>query len=44
MRDEEGKWTPVEDYIEKRTGAEFTHGICPTCMETHFPEPAAAAA
>jgi PAS domain S-box-containing protein len=39
MRDEEGKWTPVEQYIEKRTDAEFTHGICPTCLETNFPLP-----
>jgi PAS domain S-box-containing protein len=39
MRDEEGKWASVEDYIEKRTGAEFTHGICPACLETNFPAP-----
>ena len=38
MRDEEGKWTPVEDFIEKRTTAEFTHGICPHCLEENFPE------
>jgi PAS domain S-box-containing protein len=43
MRDEEGRWTPVEDYIEKRTGAEFTHGICPACLESNFPAPAVAA-
>jgi PAS domain S-box-containing protein len=44
MRDEEGNWTPVEAFIEKRTTAEFTHGICPTCLETHFPEKQAIAA
>ncbi|MCD6024234.1 MAG: domain S-box protein [Fibrobacteria bacterium] len=44
MRDEEGKWASVEDYIEKRTGAEFTHGICPACLETNFPEPVGAGA
>jgi PAS domain S-box-containing protein len=41
MRDEEGKWTPVEDFIEKRTTAEFTHGICPHCLEMNFPEKSA---
>jgi PAS domain S-box-containing protein len=38
MRDEQGVWEPVEEYIEKRTGAEFTHGICPGCLEANFPE------
>jgi PAS domain S-box-containing protein len=37
MRDETGRWTPVEEYIEKRTGAEFTHGICPSCLDVNFP-------
>lgn len=44
IRDEKGAWAPVEEYIEKRTGAEFTHGICPACLETNFPLPKAKAA
>jgi PAS domain S-box-containing protein len=43
IRDEDGKWAPVELYIEKRTNAEFTHGICPTCLEVNFPVPKAVA-
>jgi PAS domain S-box-containing protein len=43
IRDEEGKWAPVEEYIEKRTSAEFTHGICPVCLDVNFPEPKMAA-
>lgn len=32
VRDDEGYWTKVEEYIEKHTGASFTHGICPVCL------------
>jgi hypothetical protein len=31
MRDEDGSWNPLEQYIGKRTGAQFTHGMCPDC-------------
>jgi hypothetical protein len=33
IRDDEGYWKQVEDYISKRTEAEFTHGICPQCLK-----------
>lgn len=29
-------WVPVETYIEDRTDAEFTHGICPACIKKHY--------
>jgi len=29
-------WVPVEVYIQNRTDAEFSHGICPACMKQHF--------
>lgn len=32
MRDEAGDWHQPEVYLKARTGAEFTHGICPDCM------------
>jgi len=32
IRDDSGYWTQVESYIEKRSEAEFTHGICPECL------------
>jgi PAS domain S-box-containing protein len=44
MRDEDGNWAPVEEFIEKRTTAEFTHGICPACLEVNFPAAPAVAA
>ena len=33
IRDDDGYWSQVEAYIGAHTGAEFTHGICPDCME-----------
>ncbi len=33
----EGKsWVPVEEYITKRTEAQFSHSICPECMKTFY--------
>lgn len=37
IRDDEGFWHQVEAYIRKHSGADFTHGICPGCMQEHFP-------
>jgi PAS domain-containing protein len=31
IRDDEGYWNQVEQYIVKHTDAKFTHGICPDC-------------
>jgi GAF domain-containing protein len=33
IRDDKGYWDQVEAYIHKSTGADFTHGICPECLE-----------
>ncbi|MFH1135439.1 MAG: PAS domain-containing protein [Pseudomonadota bacterium] len=33
IRDEQGDWWPVEEYIASRTEAHFTHTICPECKE-----------
>ncbi len=30
---EEGTWVSLESYIEAHSEAEFTHGICPTCLQ-----------
>lgn len=34
IRDDEGYWEQVETYISRHSEAEFSHGICPECMET----------
>ena len=31
IRDEHDAWVPVEQYIQERTPAFFSHGICPHC-------------
>ncbi len=31
IRDDKGYWDRVEAYIESRSNATFTHGICPEC-------------
>jgi sigma-B regulation protein RsbU (phosphoserine phosphatase) len=31
VRDDSGYWSQVEVYIQKHSGARFTHGICPDC-------------
>ena len=28
---EDNQWTQIEGYVAKRTGAKFSHGICPAC-------------
>lgn len=33
IRDDEGYWQQVEVYVRNHTEAEFSHGICPSCME-----------
>jgi hypothetical protein len=33
----EGNWERIEDYIYVNTDQEFTHGICPECIEIAFP-------
>ncbi len=38
LRDDEGYWKSVEQYIGERTKAEFTHGVCPECQSKFFRE------
>lgn len=33
IRDDKGYWNRVEAYISSRHAVEFTHGICPECLE-----------
>ena len=33
IRDENGEWQFMENYISSRTSAKFTHGYCPECAE-----------
>jgi hypothetical protein len=33
IRDDAGEWHPVEAYVASRSGAEFSHGLCPDCQQ-----------
>jgi PAS domain S-box-containing protein len=37
IRDDQGYWQHLECYIQEHSQAEFTHGICPECMERLYP-------
>jgi PAS domain S-box-containing protein len=38
IRDDEGYWTSVENYILQHSDAQFTHGLCPTCAQKLYPD------
>ncbi len=38
IRDGEGLWQQIEDYIMAHSDAEFSHGICHECEERLYPE------
>lgn len=38
IRNDQNSWQRLEEYISEHTDALFSHGICPTCAETHFPK------
>jgi len=38
IRDEDGAWKQLEEYIQSHSEAKFSHGICPQCRATHFPQ------
>lgn len=38
IRDDQGYWHQVETYIKNHSDAEFTHGICPDCMNKLYGE------
>ena len=33
IRDDQGYWQQVEQYVTNHSEAQFSHGICPECME-----------
>lgn len=33
IRDDEGYWNQIDSYIQKHSEAEFSHGLCPGCVE-----------
>jgi PAS domain-containing protein len=38
IRDDQGSWHQIEDYIHQNSEADFSHGICPECAQKLYPE------
>ncbi|MCE5311776.1 MAG: PAS domain S-box protein [Nitrospiraceae bacterium] len=36
IRDDQGFWSMIEEYISEHSEVEFTHGICPECTEKYW--------
>jgi hypothetical protein len=39
IRNDSNSWDRIEKYIEEHSKAEFSHGLCPECLEKHYPKP-----
>ena len=37
IRDDRGYWNQIETYLSKHSEAEFSHGICPECVQKLYP-------
>jgi hypothetical protein len=38
IRNDQNYWETVEQYMRQHFDADFTHGICPECVQKHHPE------
>jgi HAMP domain-containing protein len=38
IRNDDGYYEQLESYIHKHSGVDFSHTICPSCMQKHYPE------
>jgi GAF domain-containing protein len=38
IRDQQGEWHSIEQYLIKHPEADFSHGICPECMKKLYPD------
>ncbi len=38
IRDDQGYWIQVEVFVREHSDADFTHGLCPDCLATLYPE------
>ena len=38
IRDDQGYWDQVENYISQHSDARFSHSFCPECMDKHYPD------
>jgi GAF domain-containing protein len=38
IRNDQGYWSTVETFIQHYSDVGFTHGVCDSCMQEHFPD------
>lgn len=38
IRDDQGYWNRIEEYITEHSKASFTHGLCPDCIKKLYPD------
>ena len=38
IRNDDSAWHRLEVYIEENSDAQFSHSICPACIEKHYPD------
>lgn len=38
VRDDQGYWSAIEQYISEHSATQFSHGICPDCARDLYPE------
>jgi len=38
IRDDQGYWQKLETFVHEHSNAEFSHSICPDCMENLYPD------
>lgn len=37
INNEQGVWEKIEAYFSKKNNIQFSHGICPECLQEHYP-------
>jgi len=38
VKDDQGYWQQVDEYVRDHSEAEFSHGLCPECMKELYPD------
>ncbi|MBW2737700.1 MAG: response regulator [Deltaproteobacteria bacterium] len=38
IRNDQQSWEKLEKYIAKHSDAQFSHGLCPECLEKYYPD------
>jgi sigma-B regulation protein RsbU (phosphoserine phosphatase) len=38
IRNDQESWQRIDQYITEHSDTQFSHGLCPECMEKHYPQ------